>query len=129
MVLSPTGAPVPFAKRFVLDMTVPCVGWVEYCLAGPDRGADYVAEILGPDAGPLPASTSAATFAKGRREPALVGMDRSYMLIWGLPSAGYGRPVFGKCSVTVGEDNGLNIAPSSPIITLSIIDFGQIVGT
>jgi hypothetical protein len=53
MVLSATGAPVPLVKRFVLDMTVPCVGWVEYFLAGPGRGADYVAEILWPDGGLL----------------------------------------------------------------------------
>jgi hypothetical protein len=34
-------------------MTVPCVGWLEYFLAGPGRGADYVAEILWPDGGVL----------------------------------------------------------------------------
>jgi len=39
--------------------------WVwRVCLAGPGRGADHAAEILGPEGGSLSASTSALTVPK-----------------------------------------------------------------
>ena len=82
LVLSATGAPVPLVKRFLVDMTVPCVAWradgVEYFLARPGRGADHVAEILSPDGGLLAGERSGFDVAKGRLEPALVAMSRSY---------------------------------------------------
>ena len=83
LALSATGVPVPFVKRFLADMTVPCVAWradgVEYVLAGPGRGADHVAEFLWPDGGPLAGEHIGFNVAKGGRlEPAPVGMSRSY---------------------------------------------------
>ena len=82
LVLSATDAPVPLVKRFLVDMTVPCVAWradgAEYFLAGPGRGADHVAEILWPDGGLLAGEHIGFDVAKGRLEPALVGMSRSY---------------------------------------------------
>jgi hypothetical protein len=47
-------------------MTVPCVGWVEYFLAGPGRGADYAAKILWPDGGFLAGERTGFDVAKGR---------------------------------------------------------------
>src|SRR6478736_5293588 len=81
LVLSATGAAVPLVKRFLVDMTVPCVAWradgVEYFLAGPGRGADQVAEILWPDGGLLAGDHTAFDVGKGGREPALAGMSRT----------------------------------------------------
>jgi hypothetical protein len=67
---------------------------MEYFLAGPGRGADHVAEILWPDGG-LAGEHIGLDVSKGRLEPALVGMILR-MLMWGLPSAGNGRPAFRK---------------------------------
>src|SRR5712671_8198743 len=53
LVLSATGAPVALVNRFVADMRA-FLGLDEkgagrsWCLAGPGRGADHAAEILGP---------------------------------------------------------------------------------
>ena len=66
LVLSATGAPVPLVERFLVDMTVPCVGWVEYFLAGPGRGADHVAETLSPDERLLAGEHIGFDVAKGR---------------------------------------------------------------
>src|SRR6202048_5503950 len=82
LVLSATGSPVALVKRFLVDMTVPCVAWradgVEYFLAGPGRSADHVAEILWPDEGLLAGEHIGFDVAKGRLEPALVGKSHSY---------------------------------------------------
>jgi hypothetical protein len=63
-------------------MMVPCLAWradgMEYFLAGPRRGADHVAEILWPDEGLFAGEDTGFGVAKGRLEPALVGMSRSY---------------------------------------------------
>jgi hypothetical protein len=100
-VLPATGAPLALVERFVVDMTVPCVGWVEYFLAEPGRGADYVTEILWPDGGLLAGEHSGFDVAKGR-----LGLVE-----W----------LFGKCSVTVGKECRLDIAISTRVCTLSMI--------
>src|ERR1700730_801382 len=89
LVLSATGAPVPLVKRFLVDMTVPCVAWradgMEYFLAGPGSGADHVAEILWPDGGLLAGEHLGFDVAKGRLEPALVAMSLAYFHVgWAL---------------------------------------------
>ena len=92
---------------------------MEYFLAGPGRGADHVAEILWPDGG-LAGEHIGLDVSKGRLEPALVGMILR-MLMWGLPSAGNGRPAFRKVLRHSRQKSRVNIALSTRIRTLSII--------
>jgi hypothetical protein len=80
--LSARGGPVPSVKRLLVDVTVPCVAWradgVEYFLAGPTEARITWQKFSGRTEGSLPASHIGFDVAKGRLEPALVGISRSY---------------------------------------------------
>jgi hypothetical protein len=79
-----TGTPLALVKRFVVDMTVPCVEWradgVEYFLAGPGRGADHVAEILWPDGGLLAGEHIGFHVGKGRLGLAVDPVVEAWMI-------------------------------------------------
>src|SRR3954468_2904398 len=73
LVLSTTDTPAALVKCFVVDMK-DSLGWEGrglggWCLAGPGRGADHLAEILGPEGGIFVGEHIGVDVAEGRLGP------------------------------------------------------------
>src|SRR6266404_2347478 len=83
LVLSATGAPASLVKTFFVDIRNSLIVWARMCLAGPGRGADHAAEILGPEGGILVGEHVGVDSAKGRLglavEAVVKGLDDLFL--------------------------------------------------
>src|SRR5439155_9270568 len=102
LVLSATGAPASLVKTFFVDIRNSLIVWARMCLAGPGRGADHAAEILGPKGGILVGEHIGLDIAEGCLGLEVDGIVEGLDYLF-LEAAGARVCVDDGCAFSVGE--------------------------